>query len=59
MTAALVQAMDRVNEYFGVGVKSKAMAGVAPKLSPGWARRRKNIYTEVRYALSLRIKGIR
>ena len=51
--AAVVRAIDWVNECFGVGVTSEAMDGVAPELNPGWVRRRKNTLPEARHALIL------
>ena len=50
--AAVVRTLHMVNEYFGVGVTSVAMDGVAPELNPGWVHRRTNTYPEVRYASS-------
>ena len=47
---SIVLTIPLINECFGVGVTSEAMDGVAPELNPGWVRRRKNTYPEVRYA---------
>ena len=52
-TYTLVPTTSMINEYFGVGVVSAAMDGVAPALKPGWVRRRNNTYPEVRHALIL------
>ena len=35
-SVAAEQALQMINECFGVGVTSEAMDGVAPELNPGW-----------------------
>ena len=57
-SAAILLTLQMVNEYFGVGVTSEAMDGVAPELNPGWVHRRKNTYPEVRYATQGLLKTV-
>ena len=45
-----LQTIQKVNEYFGVGVTSEVMDGVAPELKPGWVHQWINTSPEVRHA---------
>ncbi|HKM27812.1 MAG TPA: hypothetical protein VJY57_10285 [Thiopseudomonas sp.] len=45
-----MKTVDIFAEYFGVGVTSVAMDGVAPELNPGWVHRRTNTLPKVRHA---------